>query len=76
MSQDFLSQQEVDALLRGEVLTLERKVRYPEDGEKLKREEVIRMLGYEVQDCKKQIESAEYRIKAFEYAIGLIGAME
>jgi hypothetical protein len=98
MSQDFLSQVEVDLLLKGvtgeddfineddwvnamsgadaEALKLERKVRYPEDGEKLTREEMIKILRAKVDECQKRIECLHSQQHAYWYALELLGSAE
>ena len=64
MSQDFLSQEEVDGLLRG--------VESPS----LSKKNVLQMLTIELQQAKELVIGTEYRIKALEYAIGLVRGMK
>jgi len=64
MSQDFLSQEEVDSLLRG--------VESPS----LSKKNVLQMLTIELQQAKELVIGTEYRIKALEYAIGLVRGMK
>ena len=63
MTQDFLSQEEVDNLLGGVDPAITKK-------------NVLQMLTIELQQAKELVIGTEYRIKALEYALGLVKGMK
>jgi hypothetical protein len=98
MSQDYLSMEEVDLLLKGvtnqgeepevsedawaeamsevDARKAERKVRYPDDGVKLTRDEMVKWLVFKQEEARHKADRAHAEEFAYMNVLEMLGSME